>query len=234
MSEKTGSAFDWGQEGEESGFLDDFDAVIESAVFQDGQYGPQFALQLRPLDPAYTGNPVPAWYSVGRDSDYVIVDGGLRVEGPQFKNNSKVGLLAKEALRLGAKLQGNTADAWVGLAFHWKNVTMSSIAGREIKIQGKEPTMLAPTKYLGTHDVGAGDTGDAEIDDSSIGDLLIETLREYQAARGQGLKWAALALKASSKNVSARQGIISRGRTIMDGLVELGEITLNDDVYSIE
>jgi len=124
--------------------LDDFDGVVSSAVFQEGDYGVQLTLSIKNIDPDYAGENALAWYSLGT-GDFVVLDGGLRVGGGQFKENSKLGLLVKAALGVEAKLPpGDEASVWEGLTFHWKRKTMSEVSGRTIKIGDREPEILVP------------------------------------------------------------------------------------------
>lgn len=224
--------FGWGKKAAPAGYLDDFEGVIEAAVFQEGEYGVQLTLSIKNIDPDYTGENQNAWYSLGT-GDFVVLDGGLRIGGGQFKENSKLDLLVKATLKVGAKLPpGDMASVWEGMTFHWKRMTMTSLAGRSIKIADREPEMLTPTKYLGKREIEAAAPESAALD-VSIAGAFKEALKEAKEGARGPMKWPALMLKVMSKHPEMKAQVALRGRTILSGLVTKSVVAEEVDGYTL-
>jgi len=224
------SEFGWGKPAVPSGFLDDFDGCIATAMFQEGDYGVQLTLSIKNIDPDYTGENALAWYSLGT-GDFVVLDGGLRVGGGQFKENSKLGLLVKAALGVEAKLpSGDEASVWEGLTFHWKRKTMSEVSGRTIKIDDREPEMLVPTKFLGRRDVVKATEG--EVDDTAIRKAFLAVLKEMKESERPPTKWPGLMLRVINKFPELKAQVAKEGRAILTTLVEAELVSEEEGRYS--
>jgi len=225
--------FNWGGKPEPSGFLNDFDGVIESALFQEGEYGVQLVLSVKNIDPEYTGENQPVWYSLGK-GDHVVLDGGLRVGGTQYKQGSKLDLFIQAAVKLGVELPaGDSAAVWEGQTFHWERKTMSELSGRKIEINGREPDMLAPTNYLGQRAVTTLTDADSVADDA-VQNALIETLKASKAAGKGSLTWPALMMLTINSNKELKAAIAKEGRGVLKELVSAEIVGEEDGKYSLE
>ncbi len=227
--------FGWNRNPEPAGFLDKFDGVVETAVFQEGDYGVQMVLSIKNLDPDYAGENQLAWYSLGK-GDFVVLDGGLRVGGAQFKENSKIDLLVKSALKCEAKLPpGDEASVWEGMTFHWERKTMSEVSGRKIKIGDREPMILVPTKYLGKRDV-TEETGSAGSDsDEAVQNALLDTLEAAKASGKGPLKWPALMMLSINQHEKGlKAAIATRGASALSSLVAAECVSEENGAYSFE
>lgn len=222
--------FGWGKDPIPGGFLDDFDGCIVGAIFQEGDYGIQLTLSIKNIDPDWAGENQPAWYSLG-SGDHVVLDGGERVGGDMYRENSKVDLLVKSALKVGAKLPpGDAASIWEGLTFHWNRMTMSKVASRIIEIGGKEPEMLVPTKYLGTREVA---TVEGEVSDTAVSEVFLEILQAAEDAGRGPLKPSGLMIQVMNKYPELKAQVAKTGRTVLAGLVENGMVVMEDGKYKI-
>ncbi len=218
------------------GIPDEFDAMVESAIWEPGAFGsPQLSLSLKVMDPDYAGENPLAWYSMGR-GDFVILDGGLRIGGDQYKENSKLDLLLGAFRKIGAPIPpGNEASIFLGLVCHWVRMPMSDasewITGKRrsypTKEDGTPVTMLLPVKYLGKREISVTPGGEAveEVNDEQIGEVLMAALKEG----GRPLKWPQLILVATRLKPEHRTAIVSRGQTVLQTLVDAGSIVREED-----
>ncbi len=238
--------FGFSQPPEPSTFLDDVDATIVDATFEEGQYGVQLNLSLL-VDGA--SEPQHAWYSLGRPKEggisWVILDNGKRLGGPSFKTNSKMDLLVKAMQKANFPMpdpkKGEADDSvlWlVGLKAHWNLVTMSEAAGRPVVTKQVQPDgsktkveheILIPTAFLGRVKVEMPNADAPAMDDEKVAEAIVSVLEKA----AKPLRWYGIILALSKDFPQAKVTAAARGQSIMEELVQSGLVVSGEEGYSI-
>lgn len=153
----------------DTGLKEDFDGVIESALFRQND---QAAWQLQLVIHADDGEDVTPTFNLGAKSGVVSYDGGETISPPRpnFKFNQNVGfskmmktymavpgaadVLYDRSNKLYDGLGPFHANLWVGLRFHWD--VIMDLEGRRMDEDTKEfkkvpggVAVMVPTEFLG-------------------------------------------------------------------------------------
>jgi len=145
----------------DSGLPDDFDAVIAKSWFgfKDEYQKGTVPLLLLDLEGPEV-EPLNVTFSIG--ADWMIVDGGKRVEHPKgkkrFVRTAMIGrLIDRVVVQMGIPLWElgfpTEADIWTGLAFHWKREDITYGPGI-LEDKGGKTTHLMPTDHLADFTAG--------------------------------------------------------------------------------
>lgn len=156
---------------EESAFLDDFAGEVVKAGFVEGfipaektrtgkgTVSHQLFLSWHPLDPSLEAANQPAWYSMGGKgftfggnvSKVTVGERELElyekvVDGPKLKTNSRMGLLLGRLEELESPIEGENAEAFMGLQAHLMREKYAPGTRSTLEV---EREALMPVKVLG-------------------------------------------------------------------------------------
>ena len=118
-----------------SGFWDSFDGIVETIKYEDGQYGVQIYVELRPVEYEYTNRglilepdspaPIRGWYSLGNTEGWGVSDDEMDVVNGKMPNRNARATKFMMALRqhAGVALTGSNLSPLKGATAHFKAVT---------------------------------------------------------------------------------------------------------------
>lgn len=193
----------------DSGLKDDFDGVIQEALFAPGEYGTTLTLKILADD----GDELDAMYRVG--PDWATFDGGATIEHPSKKvklnTRSQISVLTKAAMDAGAetvirsrsnqngKIGPRGSMIWPGLKFHWGVVEASYDLPDPTKEEPKKMRTVTsakqyPTAFLGEVEVSDNGSSTTSSTPGEIPEATMEILRTL-AGQHEFKEWVDECLK---------------------------------------
>jgi hypothetical protein len=170
----------------DKGLKDDFDGVIQSAMFAPGEYGTTLTLNLLAED----GDEIDAMYRVG--PDWATFDGGQTIEHPSKKvklnSRSQASVLVRAAMDAGAekvirersaandKIGPRGTVIWPGLKFHWGVVENSYDLPDPTPEDPKHMRTVTSAKQYPTEFLGEVEVSDVSTTSSTGGDIPESTM----------------------------------------------------------